>query len=504
MRSKMIPLALALVAACKAAPTPAPEKTPAPAPVKTATVAAEPATPVEAWRSTPPAPGEEKKPVLPAFQTAKLKSGLTVMVPDQRSVVPIVSIELVSKGGAMLDGAAKAGLANLTFGMMSEGAGGRDALELSDAFADLGASFSAAADRDRGSVAIAGLARNADAMAAMLADVVLRPRFAQKDFDRRKSQILASLARSRGSPQGLAFEAIPALVYGKDHPYGHPPTGTPETVAKLTLGDVKGAWPKLATPQTSALIVSGALSLDDAVKLAEKHFGKWAQRAPKLPVATDVAPKTRADIVLIDKPGAAQTMVLVARPLFGRGHADEQAMTVANEIYGGAFTSRLNMNLREDKGYTYGAGSQVAFRQGVGVFLAYAAIRQDATAPGLAEFFRELDGLVKAPPTEDEVGHAKASIIRGLPGAFERTSALGGAGATIFVYGLPLDYFVGLPGRYERVTATDVRGMAEKYLGPATMQALLVGDAAAVEKPVGALGLGTVTVRPNPGAASGK
>lgn len=492
---------VAITTACKTAPTPAPAPT---TDAKTSTVAAgpttaDPVTPVEVWRNTPPAPGIEKKPVLPAFQTAKLKNGLTVMVPDQRSVVPVVSIELVAKGGAMLDGASKAGLAGLTYAMLSEGAGTRDALQLSDAVADLGASFGAAADRDRGSVSIAGLARNADAMGALLADAVLRPRFAQKDFDRRKAQLLASLARNRGSPQGLAFEAVPALVYGKDHPYGHPPTGTPETVEGLKLTDVKSAWPKLATPQTSVLVVSGALSLDDAVKLAEKHLGKWLQRAPKLPVATDVAPRTGSDVVLIDKPGAAQTMVLVARPLFGRGHPDEQAMTVANEIYGGAFTSRLNMNLREDKGYTYGAGSQVAFRQGVGVFLAYAAIRQDATAPGLAEFFKELEGLVKTPPSEDEVGHAKASIIRGLPGAFERTSALGGAGATIFVYGLPLDYFVGLPGRYERVTPTEVRGMAEKYLGPKTMQALLVGDAASVAKPVGALGLGNVTVRPVPG-----
>jgi predicted Zn-dependent peptidase len=203
-------------------------------------------------------------------------------------------------------------------------------------------------------------------------------------------------------------------------------------------------------------------------------------------------------VVLIDKKGAAQTMVLVARPIFGRGSADEFPMTITNEIFGGSFSSRLNMNLREDKGYTYGAGSQTAYRAGVGVFLAYGAMRQDATAPALKEIFSELTGMETKAPAADEVERAKDSIQRSLPGAFERTGAIAGAASSIFLYDLPLDYFVHLSSRYEKITPADVQLMTKKWLTPDLMQVLLVGDAAAVSEGVRGLNLGKLQVRSIP------
>jgi zinc protease len=382
--------------------------------------------------------------------------------------------------------------------MLEEGAGKRDALQFSDAVADLGADFGSASDRDRGSAGIGGLKRNADEMVALLADAILRPRMQEKDFMRRKEQQLGALKRNRGSPQGLAFEVLPELIYGGAHPYGHPPTGTLETVAKISLDDVKKAKDRMLAPDRSAFIAAGEITLEEAVKLAEKHFGKWKQEAPPVPEISALDAKKRSEVVMIDKAPAPQTMLAVARPIFGRGHPDEAAMTVANEVLGGNFSSRLNMNLREQKGYTYGAYSQAAFRLGVGVFLAFAAVRQDVTAESVAEVTRELEGMRTKPPTEDEIALAKAGIILGLPGQFERASAMAAAASLLFVYGLPLDYYATLPAKYEAVVPEDVRRVAAQHLDPATMQILLVGDAKTVAPKIESLGLGKVVVRATP------
>lgn len=480
-------------------PTPGgPAKPDAPAKPDVPAKAPAAARPDEGWRATPPAAGAEKAPILPSFQSAKLANGLTVLVPKDRAMLPIVSFSLVTRGGAALDPAGKAGLTSLTFDMLAEGAGTRDALEFSDALADLGASFGAAADRDRGTASISGLSRNADAMMALLADAVMRPRLADKDFARRKTQLVAQLQRARGSPQGLAFEALPGVIYGPKHPYGHPPTGTVESAGRLSLADVKRIRPKVLSPSGAALIASGAITLEEAVALAEKHLGAWKVPPQQAATIGAVQPSKRAEVLVIDKANAPQTMVMIGRPIFGRGHADEQIVSVLNAIYGGEFTSRLNMNLREDKGYSYGASSQVAYRTGAGVFVAMSAIRQDATGPGLHEMFEELRGLITRPPTEEEVALAKAGIVRGLPGAFERTTALSGAASAIFVYGLPLDYYVGLAGRYEAVTPEQVRAAAATYLVPELMQVLLVGDAGVIGPEVEKLGLGKLRVRPKP------
>jgi predicted Zn-dependent peptidase len=474
-----------------------------PAGSKTATTAEKksdvPAVPKDAaWRQSVPEGGPPPTPVLPKFQVATLKNGMTVIVPDQKSMLPLVSFGVITKGGAATDPAGHAGVAALTYSMLGEGAGKRDALAFSDAVADVGAQFGSAADRDRGTVFIGGLKRNGDAMLSLLADSVIRPRLLEKDFDRRKKQMVAALERNRGSPQGLAFEALPALIYGPEHAYGHPPNGTVESIAKLTLADVKKAKARMLGPRVSALVAAGDITLEEATKLAEKYFGAWSDKTPPAPTIAGLEAKPRDSVVLIQKDNAPQTMVVIGRPIFGRGHPDEAAMTVLNEIYGGAFTSRLNMNLREDKGYTYGAQSQATFRLGAGVFAAFSAIRQDATAQGLLEFFNELDGLKKKPPDDAEVGLAKAGIIRSLTGSFERTAAIATAADVIFVYGLGPDYYTKLGDKYAAVTTDAVRDAAAKYLVPELMQVLLVGDSAKIKESVVKDNLGPVVVRDHP------
>lgn len=448
----------------------------------------------EAWRAERPKVGEPKPPRLPKYEEVKLSNGLTVIVAEL-DALPVVSFSLVTKGGAMLDPKDGGGLASITYEMIGESTAKLSALEFSDAIADLGASFGSSGDRDRGSVSISGLSRNADGMMALMAAAALTPRFDPADFERVKSQRLASLVRQRGSPQGLAFEQVPALIYGPDHPYGHPPTGSVDSVKTLTLDQAKAFFERMMSPKNSALLAAGSLSVDEVKALAEKHFGAWARDVPELPKVPAAEAKKREKLILLDKPGAAQTMTIVGRPVFERGHPDEAALTLANDVYGGAFSSRLNMNLREEKAITYGAGSQAAFRQGTGVFLAYSAIRADATAVGLGEIFAELEGMTTKPPTEEEVARARDALIKSLSGTFERSGAIASAASTLFVYGLPLDYYDTITAKYDAADLASVRAAAKKYFDPSVMQVLMVGDSAVIAMELQKLGLGTLEVK---------
>ena len=446
------------------------------------------------WRGEPPKLGPTPDLVLPTFEEAALPSGLKVLVARVERL-PVVSIWLVTRGGAALDPQAQPGLSALTYGMLQEGAGDRDALAFSDALADLGASFSARSERDRGSVAISGLARHKEALVAQLADAVRRPRLAAADFRRLKAKTLAGIQRQLGSPQGLAFLRLPELVYGPEHPLGHPPTGTPESVGAATVEDIRQHHGRLIAPDRSALIAVGDVGLDEMVALAERHFGDWnAEEATPIEIPPVEADPADGPIIFLDKPGSPQTMVILARPVFGRGHPEEDALTLANAAWGGSFSSRLNMNLREEKGYTYGAGSQVSFRNGVGVFVAYAALQRAFSAPGLQEFYSELERLTGEPLGEDELSRVKQGIVRGLPSDFEQIASLAGAAAQIFAYELPLDHYAQLAARLESAGLPEVNRAAQAYLTAERMKVLMVGDAKTVVPALESVGFDKIQV----------
>ncbi len=448
----------------------------------------------ESWRQSRPTAGPPPTPTLPTFESTSLTNGMTLLV-TTADALPLVSFSVVTRGGSALDPPGRAGLTSLTYAMLKEGAGKKDALAFSDAVADLGANFGAASDRDHGTISISGLKRNASAMLGLLALAVQKPRFEGLDFERLKKQRIAALERNQGSPHGLAFEVFPGLVYGKKHPYGHAPTGTLLTVPKLTLAEVKAQHKDLFGPKTSALIATGDITLQEARALAVQHFGAWANTAAsEPPPIVEPSAKPREAVFVIHKENAPQTMVLVGRPLFGRGHQDENTMKVLNGVYGGAFASRLNMNLREDKGYTYGAYSHAIHRTGAGAFVASGAIKQEVTAEGLREFFSELNRLTQVPPTPEEVGRVKAGLVRSLPGAFQTVGSIGSAAVSLFVHGLPLDHYASLGARYASVKETSVKKAVPQYLDPKLMQILLVGDQNKIIPKVKKLGLGPVRI----------
>ncbi len=443
----------------------------------------------EDWRSErPPVPAAEA-PVLPSFSRAELGNGLALYVTEV-DTVPLVSFRLVTLGGSSADPDGRDGLTSLMYALMEEGAGDLDALAFSDRVADLGARFGAASARDHGVLSIGGLARQAPELMRLLASTAREPRFDPGAFTRVKAETLASIERSLASPQGAAFMLFPGLVYGEGHPLAHPPSGTTNSMGALQLSDVQAQYEATFAPNRSALIVTGALSLEDARRLAEAHFGSWAKGSEAPAALPPAEPRPRQAIHIVDRPGSAQTLVLFGRPLFGRGGPDEIPLSLANEAFGGAFTSRLNSNLREDKGYTYGASSNVTFRRGVGVFLAYSAVQSQVTGPAVQEILRELAGLTNAPLRTAELELARDGIVRSLPGQFQTAGAIGSAAVSLYVYDLPLDYFRDLGERYATASLSRVQRTSQSYLSPDSMQILLVGDMSEVLPQLKALDLG--------------
>ncbi|EAU69688.1 zinc protease, putative [Stigmatella aurantiaca DW4/3-1] len=500
MRRLFVSASLLALASCAtppaAVPTAPPPAAEAPAPQD-----------AEAFRAKMPEAGKAPDLVLPTFERAQLDNGLTVLVATRRQL-PLVSVGMAFSAGSAQDPAGAGGVADITYKMLLEGAGGKDTLALDNAFSDLGVSPSVSITPDGAFLGVQVLTRNVQPALALLADVVRKPTFAPKDFERRKQLQLADLVRRLGSPSFLAQQAYLPAVFGEGHPYAHPTGGTPAEVSQLTLPAVQAFYRKHVGPQATALVVAGDLSKEQAVELAKQYFGDWKGQAvqPPAPPAPPVPPREK--VLYVSKPGLEQTTVLVGRPGLAAGHPDEDALELATTVFGGFFGSRLNMNLREAKGYTYGAGASSDPRLGVGPLTANSAVRANVTGPAVTEFFRELADLRSRPITSQELESAREGLIRSFPGGFERVSGLGASAAALFYKHLPMDELNRTVERLEKATPAEVQRVAEAYLDPAAMQLILVGDPEIIRTQVGPLNLGTLTPvdvagagRPAPGKA---
>lgn len=508
MRRLLTALVAASLAACASNPKPPPANPDSPALADAP--ADKPAAPAaegpEAFRAKPPEPGKPPDLVLPTFQSAKLDNGLTVLV-STRKELPLVYAGVAFAAGSAQDPKGKAGLAELSYRMLLEGAGKRDTVALDNAFADLGVSPGMDVQPDGAEVGVRVLKRNVDPALALLSDVVLRPTFDAKVFDRRKNQQLRDLARQLSSPIVLAQLAALSAIFSEEHPYAHMSDGVPQTVQALTLADAKGFYQRHAGPRAAALILTGDITLDEAVALAKKHLGTW--KGPGTPPAAPATPAAppRQQLYVVPKPELEQTVILVGRPGLAAGHPDEHALELATTVYGGFFGSRLNMNLREAKGYSYGAGAFMDTRLGVGPLLSFTAVRQDVTGPALTELVKELSGLKERPITQKELESAREGLIRAIPSSFESVEGLGSSAASIYFKRRPLDELERTVEGLRNATAAEVQRVAELYLAPEAMQIILVGDPATIQEQVGPLNLGKMTpVEPGedsatPGAA---
>ncbi|HWX91109.1 MAG TPA: insulinase family protein, partial [Terriglobales bacterium] len=449
--------------------------------------------PDELWRANPPPAGPPSKLSLPLPTTFKLANGLTVMLVEQHQL-PLVSAHLEVLNGSDANPIEKPGLASFTAQMLPEGTEHRTATQVADDAAQIGASVRQVSVSDDSVVAIRTLKSNVDAAFDLLSDVVLHPRFDPPEIERVRQSRETDILQIHDDPTQLAIGVLMKTVYGPGHPYGYREVGTIEANRGIARDDMVKMWQLGYAPGNSALVLTGDLTPGDARRLAEKYFGAWQGAASKHdPPAVNV--KTSRAISIVDKPGAPQTFLLVGSLGVPRSTPDYVPLEVMNNILGGLYSSRINSNLREEHGYTYGGFSAFIYRRGPGVFLAGGGIRTDATAPAVQELFKELGRIRTSPPTLGELQLAKGAFSHSLAGLFESSEETANTIGDLFTYELPLDYYQRLPAKIDAVNSDDVQHMAEKYIHPETSVVIGAGDRSKIEDELKKLAIGPVDVR---------
>ncbi|MCD7099887.1 pitrilysin family protein [Stenotrophomonas sp. MMGLT7] len=434
----------------------------------------------------------------PALQRATLKNGTRVILAERHDI-PVVQFSYEFNGGFTADQGRKPGTANFALGMLDEGAGERGSLAFADAAESLGARFAAGASLDGSSASLSALKENLDPSLALFADMVRRPRFEQKEIDRIKATWIAGIAQEKAQPNGVAMRILPPLLYGEGHPYAIPFTGsgTEAGIAALTRDDLVGFQRDWIRPENATLIVVGDTTLKQIVPQLERHFGDWKGEgaAPAAKVPAEVARPKQPRVYLIDQPGAVQANLFAGQVVPSTTDAGATGFDIANGVLGGDFTSRLNMNLREEKHWSYGARSMASSALGQRPWMAIAPVQIDKTADALKEMDREIAAFAagRQPPTAAEVERIRNIQTLSLPGAYETAGAVLSTIGGIVRYGRPDDYVFKRKAEIEAMTPDQVR-QAAATLDPAALTWVVVGDLKQTEQPVRALGLGEVVV----------
>ena len=445
------------------------------------------------WRKTAPKAGPPPSVHLPVPATFALDNGLKVYVVENHAL-PILSASLVSRAGSETNPKDKAGLATLVAETMGDGTESRDLTRLANDEELIGTGIAPGASMDGSSAGMTVLTNYTDRGMDLLADVVQQPAFRPEDLDRRRKQRLVRIAQETDSVQAMAARVGPRLLFG-DSPYGQSTAGTQESVQTLTREDVTGFYKSHYGPADSALLFAGDITPAEARRIAQQYFGKWTGTAGEA-VTLPPAPEAQSThVVIVDKPGAPQTMLAAYGTGVAANSPDLPTLQVMNYTLGGAFASRINMNLREQHGYTYGASSAYRGYRSGGQFVAGGLVRTDVTAPAAKELMGEITRFPANLPSESELNASRDALVQSLPGVFETTSAATGAMQSIFLYDRPLDYYAKLPERYRAVTADDVGRVAKEDLHPNQLIIVAAGDRAKIEPGLKDAGLGPVEVR---------
>ena len=434
----------------------------------------------------------------PQQQHATLSNGTKVVLAERHDI-PVVQMSYEFRGGYAADPAGKPGMASFTMGLLDEGAGDLNALAFADRAQSLGANLGANAGLDSSSAYLSALKQNLEPSVGLFADMLRKPRFEQADIDRVRGQWIAGIKQEKANPNALVNRVLPGLVFGTGHPYAAPRTGsgTEASITALTRSDLVAYQASALRPQDATLVVVGDTTLAEIVPVLEKHFGDWKAtgKAGAAAAIPQVAAQKKARVFLIDQPGAVQANIVAAQPLPSSSDAKTLQYDMANMIIGGDFTARLNMNLREDKHWSYGARSGAGGALGQRMWNASAPVQIDKTGESVAEVQREIAEFAngKAPATAAEVEGMEKVMTLSLPGAYETAAAVMNTIASNALYGRPDDYVFKRKAEIEAMTPEQVNAAA-KVLDPNGLTWLVVGDLSKTEAPVRALNLGEVTV----------
>lgn len=442
----------------------------------------------EAWRSKPPGAARPKPLTLPAAQSFTLPNGLTV-IHAQKPGLPLVSASLVLRAGQGANPADRPGLATFVAAMLPEGSTTRSAQQIAETVAGLGVTMQAHSAPEDARIDLSGLKASAPQALALMADVVQHPAFAPAEVDRKRAQLLGALAQSREQPDALAAAIGDRVVFGPGHPLAPLSLGDEASLKAIDAAALRSFWAARYRPENAALVVAGDLSEAELRALVEPLFGGWkgegaAPAAAPLPPARPIAART----VLVDKPGAPQTALAVVAPGPFAGLPEAASLKVMNAALGGLFTSRINTQLREVKGYTYGIYSGYALGRERGLFSIRGSVRTDVTGASLVDMWKEIEGMRAKPMGAAELGRVRNAQLLSLPGLFDTNVAVVGGYAGNWVSGQPLSTITSLPKAYGAVTAASALKAAQQHLDPAQLIVVAVGDKAKVQPQLEAIG----------------
>ncbi len=444
--------------------------------------------------SKPPAAAALRPYVLPEIQSFRLANGMRVLLVERHSL-PIVSARFVVDAGAMREPAEKNGLAYLTADLLSEGAASLTGAQIAERMADLGASFGTSANNGSAYVGVTALSNVFPQALTLAATALTTPTLAESEFSRMRNQAVAAYQQSMSSANAVASKVFWKAIYDPATAYSRLAAGTAASLATLTRADVVG-WHKLMyAPGNTTLVLIGDLTVAKARMAAEEAVGKWTNTAPALaPYVGKAIPVTENRVILVDRPGSVQSAILIGQPTVGYESSDLLAMTAAARVLGGTSSARLNSNLREKRGWTYGAFSTFNPLKGVGAFYASSSVRTNATDSSIAEAVREYRRLASEPVPASELSDQLTNVVASFPSSVQTVQGLMGRLNDVVVYGLPLDYYSTYRERLAAINSADVSRIAASLLKPNALTIVAVGDLKTIEAPLRALNLGTVEV----------
>ena len=436
---------------------------------------------------------------LPKIQRAQLSNGLDVVLAERHDV-PMINLSFQIKSGHATDPKEQPGLASFTMSMLTEGTGSYDALELSDRLEELGTDLYTNTGLDVSSVNISSLKSNFVDSLKIMYEVITEPTFDQTEIERKKSRWLAAIDQSLSTPNGMVSNLIPKILYGENHPYAKPfsGNGTRESIQWMSREDLMNYKQRFIAPSNASLIVVGNTTLDEVVPMLESQFGKLAENKMLKGVQLDYEVVNQSDIrrvYLVDKPGAVQSLIVAGQLMPAIGSSDEIDIDLMNRVIGGSFTSRLNMNLREDKSWSYGVRARLSQYKGPRPMLVYAPVQTDKTIPSIQEIIREYDEYLSSNPAKDEELEAIVKDLSlGLIGDYETFGALMSGLSGIVSQGRDDNYIDTLPTKYRSMTIDDINSAAKRYLDPSVWTWVIIGDLSKIEEGIEELNLGKIEV----------
>ena len=414
----------------------------------------------------------------------------------ERRSLPIVHARIIVNAGAVHEPAEKSGLASLTGTLLIEGgAGGMTSTELAQRIDAIAAQIGSSASFSLASVNVTSLTNVFDSALSLAAKAVRSPSFDEREFGRVRSQFLTGYEQAMGRVEGIADRMFSRAMYRPEAPYSRNPAGTAITLSAITRADVVDWHSRFFAPANTTILFVGDIAFDRAVALVTRLFGDWSTVAPAVTLpANPLQTANSTRVILIDRPGSVQSSIYVGVPGIPTDDEDFFTMTVLNRIMGGGFTSRINTNLRERRGFTYGANTALSALQNAGTFYAASSVRTNATDSALVEVMNEFKRIVDEPVPAAEFQAGVSNLVASFPASVQSVQELANRLQTLLIYGMPLDYYNTYRERLAAVTPADLSAVARKRLIPTAVTMVVVGDLAQIEAPIRARSFGTVEV----------